>query len=355
MNEENISKHEDDIADNFEIYEDESTPLGGAVVENAPQSPEESLEDGGRQGIDEALDFAGRTAQTEKEIAMQLEQDERLLRALDEVLEKRSRRAAAAAAEQQKRPLSKSERTAAAFKKKGVGFVSLGLILIFMGIVMIATLSSSAPNYTLPVKMSPVCAILIGAEILITSLATRGRFRVNIVSLLVSILVVTLCCIISLKLGGDYQEEVVEYNNRTIAGEIYDRSYDKLKDIADINKVEVSVNLNPNGIGKQNGIEALSAGDIVNIDVELGGIFNSPRNFAADCKRIIDGYREMGINITNFRFKNKSKLRSYTLEVEGKYAQDLDEGRLLEMVNYVYIEDYDYIEDLEDYVDDPEE
>ena len=357
MDNEIFTQKGDEIVEETDAIDSEvSVPQGGAVVED--EAPYDTADDPigmEQQSVDDVPDFARKAAQTEKEIAMQLEQDERLLKALDEVLEKRSRQAAAAAAEQQKRPMSKSERTAAAFKKKGVGFVSLGMILIFMGIVMITALSSSTPNYTLPVKLSPVCAILIGVEILITSLATHGRFRINIVSILVSILLVTVCCIVSLKLGGDYKEEVVEYNNRTIAGEIYDRSYEKLKDLADIKKVEVSVNLNPDGTGKQKGIEALSAGDIVNVDVELGGIFNSPRNFTADCKRIIEEYRNMGINITNFRFKNKSKLRSYSLDIEGKFAQDFDESRLLELVNYVYIEDFNYIEDLEDYVYDPEE
>lgn len=347
MNEENITQLQDEIPDNTEASENaQTTPQGGAVVET--EAPELPL-DSGPQTADGGQDYARQTAQTEKEIALQLEQDEKLLRALDEVLERRSGQA------QQKRPLSKSERAAAAVKRKGAGFISLGLILIFMGFVMIKVLSSATPNYTIVMRLSPICAILIGAEILITSIVTRGRFRVNVASLLGSVLVVTLCCVLSLKLGGDYKEEVVEYNNRTIAGEIYDRSYEKLNGLADINTVKINVNLNPDGTGKQKGIEALSAGDIVNVDVELGGIFNSPRNFAADCKRIIDCYHEMGINITSFSFKNKSKLRSYTLEVDGKFAQDFDEIRLLEMVNYVYIEDYDYIEDLEDYVEDQDE
>lgn len=352
MNEEKITQ-QDDISESNEIYENEQTiPQGGAVVETISQEPPDITAEEALRTADGAEDYARMTAQTEKELALQLEQDEKLLRALDEVLEKRSRQAEAG---QQKRPHSKSERAAEAIRKKGVGFISLGLILIFLGFVMFTTLSSSAPNYTLLLKLSPVCAILIGAEILITCIVTRGRFRVNVISLLISILLVVLCCILCMKLGGEYKEEVVEYNNRTIAGEIYDRSYEKLNGIADINKVEVSVNLNPDGTGKKKGIEALSAGDIVNVNVELGGIFNSPKNFAADCKRIIDSYHEMGINITNFSFKNKSKLRAYSLEVEGQFAQDFDVSRLLEMVNYVYIEDFNYIEDLEDYIEDPEQ
>lgn len=346
MNEENITQN-DEMSEN-----EQAIPQGGAVVENeSPKPPDLTIQEA-LQVVEGEEDFARMTAQSEKELAMQLEQDEKLLRALDEVLEKRSRQAEG---DRQKRPRSKTERTVEAIKKKGVGFISLGLILIFLGIVMFTTLSSAAPNYTLLLKLSPVCAILIGAEILITSIVTRGRFRVNVISLLISILLVVLCCILCMKLGGEYKEEVVEYNNRTIAGEIYDRSYEKLKGVADINKIEVNVNLNPDGTGKKKGIEALSSGDIVNVNVELGGIFNSPKNFATDCKRIIDSYHEMGINITSFSFKNKSKLRAYTLEVDGQFAQDFDVSRLLEMVNYVYIEDFNYIEDLEDYVEDTEE
>lgn len=343
MDEENITR-QDEISDNESFEYEQSIPQGGAVVETEAPEPEII-------GQESSEAYNLKAAQTEKELALQQEQDEKLLRALDEVLEKRSRQAEVA---QSKRPRSRSERAADSIKKKGVGFISLGLILIFLGFVMFTTLSSSAPNYTLLLQLSPVCAILIGAEILITVIVTHGRFRVNVVSLLISILLVVVCCMLCMKLGGEYKEEVVEYNNRTIAGQIYDRSYEKLKSVADINKLEVNVNLNPDGTGKTKGIEALSTGDIVTVDVELGGIFNSPRNFATDCKKIIDSYREMGINITAFSFKNKSKLRGYTLEVDGKFAQDFDVNRLLDMVNYVYIEDFNYIEDLEDYVENPE-
>lgn len=336
LDEENITQ-QDELSENYNNYENEQ---GGAVVAEPELAEEESAEA-----------YNLKAQQTEKEIELQKAQDEKLLKALDEVLEKRSRRAEEAGA---KRPRSKSERAADSIKRKGVGFISLGLILIFLGFVMFFTLSSSAPNYTLLLQLSPVCAILIGAEILITVIVTRGRFRVNVISLLVSILLVVVCCMLCMKLGGEYKEEVVEYNNRTIAGQIYDRSYEKLKGVADINKIDINVNLNPDGTGKTKGIEALSTGDIVTVDVELGGIFNSPKNFATDCKRIIDSYHEMGINVTTFSFKNKSKLRGYTLEIDGKFAQDFDVNRLIDMVNYVYIEDFNYIEDLEDYVENPE-
>lgn len=340
MNDENITEQEQLT----EQLPEEIDGQGGAVIEEQSASPGTNVGDVGQS----ATDFAEQAAETEKRIAEQEEQDKRLLAALDEALKKRGYQSER---DDPKRPLSRSERAAAVVAKKGVGFVSLGLILIFMGIVMIAALTSSTPNYTLPIKLSPVCAIMIGAEIIITQAVSRGRPRISVPSLLISVLLVAGCIILCLKLGGDYKEETVEYNNRTIAGEIYDRSYEKLSGLADIVSVEVDVDLNPDGTGKTKGIEALSSGDIVNVRVELGGVYYSPKNFVADCKKVVDSYTEMGINITNFRFKNESRLRAYSLDIDGKYAQDMDEQRLAETVNYVYIDDYDYIEDMEDYVE----
>lgn len=319
---------------------------GVAVSEDIPQTASAPpAEEQPKEQVEKPVD---KSAEIEKQIAEQQKQDQKLLAALDEVLERRSDQASSP---QNKRPKTRSERAGAAVAKKGVGFVSLGLILVFMGIVMMVTLFSSNPNYTIPLKLSPICAILIGSEILITQVMTRGRPRVSIPSLLISVLVVAVCCFVCVKLGGDYKEETVEYNNRMVAGEIYDRSYNELKEIADISSVKVNVSLNPNGAVIKNGTDALAAGDIVNISVKFGGVYNSPKNFAADCKKVIECYRDMGLGITDFHFENESKLRSFTLDVEGKFTQDYDIGRLEELVNYFYVDDFDYIEDLEDFVE----
>ena len=327
-----------------QISEPPPSEQGGVAVQT--EIPTEVTE----QPIEPTAEMTEQAA-FEQQIADQEKQDQKLLAALDEVLEKRSRQLAG---EEHKRPRTRSERAAAAVQRKGVGFVSLGLILVFMGIVMIKTLSAATPNYTIPLKLSPICAILIGAEMLVTQVLTRGKLRVSVPSLVIAVLFVAGCCILCAKLGGNYREEVVEYNNRTIAGQIYDRSYVQLKDLADITSVKVDVSLNPEGSGKLKGVEALSSSDSVDVSVEFGGIYNTPKSFASDCKKVIDSYREMGIYVTDLHFVNKSRLRSFTLDVEGQFEQDLSEERLEEMVNYVYVDDYDYIEDLEDYVEEDE-
>lgn len=345
MNDENVTEQEQ----LSEQFENESAQGGIAVSEDIPQAADElSAAEQSTETDEQPVNTDVQTEEIEKQIAEQQKQDEKLLAALDDVLERRSKQIGS---DKPKRPQTRSERVTAVVAKKGVGFVSLGVILIFMGIVMIVTLFSLNPNYTIPLKLSPICAILIGAELLITQIVSRGRPRISVISLIISVLVVAGCCIVCAKLGGDYKEETVEYNNRMVAGEIYDRSYAELKKVADISSVKVNVSLNPNGAVIKNGTDALAAGDIVNIDVKFGGVYNSPKNFATDCKKVIESYRSMGLNITDFHFENESKLRSFTLDVEGKFAQDYDIGRLEENVNYIYVDDFDYIEDLEDYVE----
>lgn len=332
MEEENNKKFE-------EISEDDSEQQGSVAVETEEVvCPSEEQSD----------DIQPSSEELERQIAEQNEQDQRLFNAIDEALKRRNIGVAGNTAKNQNKS---SQRVATAVAKRGVGFVSLGFILIFMGIVMIVSLCSPVPNYTLPLKLSPVCAVIFGVEIVITRTLSRGRARLNIPSLVISILMVVGCCILFNNLAGSFREEAVEYNNRTIAGEIYDRSYEKLKDLADIRSIEIDVNLNPDGDGKLHGVNALSSSDQVDVSVVFGGYYETPKHFVRDCKKIIEGYNLLDIHITNFQFQNKSTLRSYSLKLEGKYVQELDEDALAEMVNYVYVNDQDYIEDLDDYVE----
>lgn len=272
------------------------------------------------------------------------ERESKLLAALDEVLEKRSAKYAPPAP-----PEPKVQKIARGIAKKGVGFISLGIILIFLGVVMICCLFSKSPDYMLPLKLSPICAILIGVEILCNHMVTRGHFKINFPSIIVSALLVVGCCVLSAALGNSANKRREEYTNRSIAAEIYDISYKELRHIADIESLEVTVDMNPDASRIIKGPESLSTEDQVDIKVRFGGVINTPKEFAGNCKKIIDNYRFMGISVTNFYFENESALHSYKLNVEGKYAQDYSESRLMEKVNHIYLDDMKYFEDLKDY------
>ena len=332
---------------------------GGIPPEAAAESPENSIlrEERELHGADASPDIPAPdfTAQEEAPIPPPLldpqdkgidARDREFLAALGAVLEKTRPQPAPPPPAPAESP---AEKLAVGVVKKGVGVISLALILIFMGVVLICTLFSEEPDYLLPMKLSPVAAVLIGLELLAHYLASGKHFRVHIPSIVISALIVVGCCAMACVLNSSYSESKTEYNNRSVAAEIYDSSYKELRHVADIANLEVTVDLNPDGTGRKKGIEALAAGDYVSISCDFAGTCSTPKEFAAMCKSIIDGYRFLDIPVTEYHFTNEGKLHRFSLDIEGKFEQDYSESRLTELVDHIYVEDYDYIPDLEDF------
>lgn len=312
-----------------------------AYTPDMPSDESGTIDESGAS-VDEINAAAERT-QAEME-----ERDRVFLESLDRVLEKQRKATKEPQLEQQ------INRIAVGVRKKGVGVISLSLVLVIMGISMLVSLFSPAPDYLLPLRLSPLAAVLLGLEMLAYFVATKGNFRVHIPSICISAAVVVGCCVMCTVLNRSYSEQKIEYNARTIASEIYDSSYKELRYVADISTLAVDVELNGEG-DRSEGIKSLGTGDHVAVSVELGGNYSSPSDFAKDCKDIIDGYRILGIPIDDFHFTNEGRLSSFGLDVEGKFAQDYSESRLAEKVSHIYIEDYDYIHDLDDFVDTTED
>ncbi len=289
------------------------------------------------------------TRQAEEAIRLQAEMDARdkeFLAALDKVLEKSGARTQTVRRE----PEPKVERFAMGMVKKGVGMISLAIVLVMMGVVLVCCLFSSTPDFLLPLKLSPIAAVLLGLELLVGYMTGGKRFRVHIPSIIILTLIVVGCCVMATVMNNSYNATKTEYNNRSVAAEIYESSYKELKYVADISELEVKVDLNPDGSGAQKGMSSLGTDDFVTINVILAGSYENPAAFAKECKGIIDGYRFLGIPITDYHFVNEGRLHRYSLDVQGKFIQDYSESRLTELVDHVYLEDYDYIEDLEDFI-----
>lgn len=274
--------------------------------------------------------------------------DRSILAALDEMLAKNN-----PPAPQKSQEESGIERFCIGMVRKGAGIISLSLILIFMGVVVICCFFSPQPDYLLPLKLSPVAAILIGLELLAYYLVSRKRFRIHIPAIVISAVLVAGCCALAAALNASYTESAVEYSSRTVAAQIYEKGYYELRHVADIEEINVEVDLNAGGAARKSGIDALSADDVVIITVTFSGSYTGPEDFAAECKSIIDGYRFLGVPVTEFHFVSETRLHSFALDVEGLFMQDYSEAQLAERVRHIYIEDMDYIADLEDFV--PEE
>lgn len=320
-----------------------------AEVQEASADEQQPIADK-QEPLSEKELFDEQTAAAERAQAEMEERDRQFLASLDRVLERQR-----TAHSEPRRAEQAINKFALGVVKKGVGMISLSLILIIMGVAMICCLFSPAPDYLLPLKLSPVAAVLLGLEILVYYVTSKADFRVHIPSIIISAAVVVGCCVMCTALNSSYSEQKTEYNNRTIAAEIYDSSYKELRYIADIASLNVEVDLSGDGKDRSEGIKSLSAGDIVTVSAELDGTYSTPSEFARECKEIIDGYRILGIPIDDFHFINEGRLHSFSLDVEGKFAQDKSESELAEMVSHIYLEDYDYIEDLDDFTDTSED
>ncbi len=242
------------------------------------------------------------------------------------------------------------EKFAIGMVRKGAGIVSLSFTLIFMGIVVICCFFADRPDYLLPMKLAPVSAVLLGLELFVYHIASGRKFRIHIPAIIITALIIAGCCTMAVVMNRSYTETRTEFNNRSIAAEIYEKGYHELRHAADIKEIEVEVELNPDGAARIEGIDSLSADDTVVLTVTFSGSYNGPAAFASECKTVIDAYRFLGIPVTDFHFINDSRFSSFRLDVKGQFMQDYSEDDLIDEIAYVYVEDYDYIEDLQDFV-----
>ena len=285
---------------------------------------------------------------TEQEFAQQEEmtrRDREILAALDEVLQKNSAQNREANAP--KRSRTDIRKLVVCTVKNGAGVLSLALTMIFMGIVLVCVTLSSQPDYLLIAKLSPIAAVLLGIELMLSWFLNRKRLRINIPCVGIIAVIVAGCCTLSGALDRSEAVAVQEQNARVVEAEIYEASYKRLRHSADILELTIKADLLP--ASKQKSMETLAVGDTVEISAVLDGNYSSPREFAAECSAVIGVYKDLDIPVTNYHFSSETRLSSFALDVEGLFQQDMTEEELTSLVRHIYVEDYDYIQDLEDF------
>ncbi len=331
-----------------ELKEKEAAPEELSEMQFSAHITEEYTEDCAEEYTEEAPAVAEQPDSDQDEI---YRRDRELLAALDEVLQKNT------APPPIKPPPKKRfylRRITVGTMQRGVGILSLALTLIMMGIALICLLFSGTPDYSLLIKLSPVAAVLLGAEIILSWLASDGKIRIHIPCVCANAAIVALCCILAAALSSSITETEQKFSNRSAEAYIYDLSYAKLRHTADISKLTVDVKLNLEGGIKRTDNE-LTTADNISIDVELDGNYTSPSEFAAECRSIIKVFRELDIPADSFSFTSQTRLMSFALDIDGSYQQDFSDSKLTDMVRYVFIEDYDYIQDLADFTEESDE
>ena len=278
------------------------------------------------------------------------QRDREILAALDEMLQKNS----APPREQPRKRRPDFRRLTIGTMKRGAGVLSLAVTLIVMGITLMCLLISGTPDLTLLIRISPIAAVLLGAEILLSWLASGRKIRIHIPCVCADAAVVIACCILAAVLSGNITETEQEFSNRAAEAMIYDKAYPLLKHTADISTLTVDADLNLEG-GKKRTDDVITSADDISINVALDGNYLSPAEFAAECGGIIRVFGDLDIPVDGFSFTAETRLMSFTLDIEGKFQQEYTDEKLTELVRYVFIEDYDYIQDLADFTEETSE
>lgn len=278
------------------------------------------------------------------------QRDREILAALDEMLQKNS----APPREQPRKRRPDFRRMTIGTMKRGAGVLSLAVTLIVMGITLMCLLISGTPDLTLLIRISPIAAVLLGAEILLSWLASGRKIRIHIPCVCADAAVVIGCCILAAVLSGNITETEQEFSNRAAEAMIYDKAYPLLKHTADISALTVDADLNLEG-GKKRTDDVITSADDISINVALDGNYLSPAEFAAECGGIIRVFGDLDIPVDGFSFTAETRLMSFTLDIEGKFQQEYTDEKLTELVRYVFIEDYDYIQDLADFTEETSE
>lgn len=272
--------------------------------------------------------------------------DREILAALDEMLQKNS--APVEAPHKKKRP--DLRRLTTGTMKRGAGVLSLAVTLVMMGITLMCLLISGTQDLSLLIKLSPIAAILLGVEIILSWLSSGRKIRLHIPCVCADAAIVIGCCILAAVLSSTITETEQVFSDRSAEAAIYDKTYPLLRHTADISKLTVDVDLNLEG-GRKRTDDSLITADDIRVSVELDGYYTSPSEFAAECGSIMKVFDDLDIPADEFSFSSETRLMSFALDIEGKYQQDYSVEKLTGLVRYVFIEDYDYIQDLADFTE----
>ncbi len=229
-------------------------------------------------------------------------------------------------------------------KVRRVGTVTLGIVLIVVGVLLIWALFD--PNFSIGTiaKFSPVILILVGAEMIIGYFCSGGnKVKYDFLSMLVCFLLIfgglvgsIVPNVVRAGLGWNQMEE-------RIHNEVEDAIYEGTKDLQTID----SIYLDLYGTSIWNGDytrfptyqEIMDDQNYrVYLHVNLRGDYESGTALAQDAKEIVDRVRGLNIPLENVTFNYDGEQYSGNLELDGWYNLDLTAEEMAAKVRFEPVE-----------------
>ncbi len=216
-----------------------------------------------------------------------------------------------------------------------IGVLSSAVSLIFMGIAMTISVSSSPIGIYAALKLSPIMLIFIGFDIIFAALRSRSlRIKIDIRSVILITALIGLSSalsIVSVTASSGKGERL--YAEQRIQNMLANDLHDTIaKDY--IRSVDIETQLFGENAEMYETPADLTEGDIINLTINFSDAQMSVREFAKDCRDTLDNIKKLKYNFGHIVFVADDSVNHYTLDIDWHYQSDFSADKLASLVNY---------------------
>ncbi|MBR5091614.1 MAG: hypothetical protein IK093_19505, partial [Ruminiclostridium sp.] len=231
-----------------------------------------------------------------------------------------------------------SRRSQPAAKKRPtyvIGVLSAAASLIFMGIALLISVHTSPIGAYAAIKLAPVMLIFLGAEIIFAVIRKSSlRIRIDIRSIIVIVCLIAVSSglsVISVVASAGTGERI--YAEQRIQNMLANDLRDTIAEDY-IKSVDIETQLFGENAEMYKTPADLTDGDIINLKVNFSDAQMTIREFAKDCKKIINNLHKLPYNFGKIEFFADDMVNRYILNVDWHYQADFDADKLATLVNY---------------------
>lgn len=215
-----------------------------------------------------------------------------------------------------------------------IGTFSAALSLIMMGIAI--TVSLFSPTGVLGAfKIAPLMLVFLGLEIGFAIYKNRSaRLRYNVKSLILTVLLISLTFSMSL----------ISVNNSVTGGERYyaeerlenmlSREISRVMPLDNVKNVGIKIHLYGDDPAVYETIADLEDSDIIDLEINYIDAQMTMREYAEDCRKIMDSLSELPYNFGMVNFTADDDINSYRMEINWLYQSDFSVTELIPLINY---------------------
>lgn len=248
-------------------------------------------------------------------------------------------------AAKKKKPKAKPQRR--------VGTVTLGVVLVIIGLTLIGALFNPDWDFTFVLKLSPLVLVCLGIEILCAYFYHKGEgIRYDFFSGFMCFVLVFLClgAAVAWPFYGIYGPARY-HDEKIIQQQVEDLCYDALKDNGNIAQMSVQVDLEEALPEGEEGYTSLDAADHVGLSFTLQGRYETKEEFAQAARQVLDSMASLDLPLEYIHFYGNGEKQDFALYIADKFQRNMaaeNLGQQVEVNEHIEPEEQQYT-DLREY------